>query len=96
MELAAKCLANRPAGTTRAEQQAARAQKGFPRGVTPEGRGYKAQLSPKKRTFVVLAAPGGGGVFDTAAAAGKAIKKYEKAGSPTDKSHPLVKYVYRS
>ena len=44
----------------------------------------------------MLAAPGGGYLFDTAKAAGKAIEKYEKAGSPTDKSHPLVKYVYRS
>ena len=44
---------------------------------------------PKKKTVVTLAAPGGGYLFDTAAAAGKAIEKYEKAGSPTKKSDPL-------
>ena len=52
-------------------------------------------MKPKKNTHVTLAAPGGGSVFDTAAAAGEAIKKWEKAGSPTKKSHPLVKYVNR-
>ena len=89
MELAAKCLANRPAGTTRAEQQAARAQKGYPRGVSPRDHGYRAQVMPKKKTYVVLKAPGGGYLFDTAAAAGDAIEKYEKAGSPTKPSDPM-------
>ena len=89
MELAAKCLANRPAGTTRAEQLAARAQKGYPRGVSPRDHGYRAQVMPKKKTYVVLKAPGGGYLFDTAAAAGDAIEKYEKAGSPTKPSDPM-------
>ena len=89
MELAGKCLANRPAGTTRMEQQAARAQKGYSRGVTSEGDGSKAMVTPKKRTRVTLKAPGGGFKFGTAAAAAKAIKDYEDAGSPTKKSDPL-------
>ena len=98
MELAAKCLANRPAGTTREEQRAARAQEGKARGVKPDpgGRGYMAMAypkKPKKRTQVMLAAPGGGYLFDTAAAAAKAIKKYEDAGSPTKKSDPLVHWI---
>jgi hypothetical protein len=95
MELAELCLANRPAGRTRVEQQAARAQKGLKHGVVPRDGGFKVFLSPKKKTNVTLAAPGGGSLFDTAAAAAKAIKKYEDAGSPTNKTHPLVHLVYR-
>ena len=96
LALAALCEANRPAGTTREEVRDARAQKGLPDGVTPHQGGYKAQVTPKKNTHVRLAAPDGGSVFDTAEAAAKAIKDYEDAGSPTTKSHPLVKYVNRS
>ncbi len=93
MELAALCEANRPAGMGREAKQAARAQKGLPDGVTPYQGGFKAQVIPKKNTHVTLAAPGGGSVFGTAKAAAKAIKDYEDAGSPTKKSHPLVKYI---
>ena len=89
MQLLAECLANRPKGKSREEMHAARAQKGLPDGVHPLDRGYKARLVPKKKTVVTLAAPGGGFTFGTAAAAGKAIKKYEDAGSPTKPSHPL-------
>ena len=89
MELAAKCVANRPAGMGREAKQAAHAQKGCPRGVTPDGSGYRAQLTPKKRVRVTLAAPGGGCIFASAKAAGEAVKNYEKAGSPTKKSDPL-------
>ncbi|CAH0378196.1 unnamed protein product [Pelagomonas calceolata] len=90
MALAARCEANRPAGTTRAEQQAALAQEGRAPGVHPHrGHGYRARLMPKKKTYVTLKAPGGGFVFDTAAAAAEAIEKYEKAGSPTKPSDPL-------
>ena len=96
MELAAKCLANRPAGATLEEQRAARAEEGRAPGVTPHRGGYKAQVSPKKNMRVTLAAPGGGYLFDTSKAAGKAIEKYEKAGSPTNKSHPLVHNVSRA
>ena len=95
MELAALCEANRPAGTTRAEQQAARAEEGKAPGVAPYKGGFRVQLTPKKNTVVQLAAPGGGFKFGTAAAAGKAITKYEDAGSPTTQSHPLVYKVYR-
>ena len=97
MELVAKCLANRPAGTTREEQRAARAQEGRAHGVKPdsEGRGYIAMAYPKKKTRVWLEAPGGGCYFASAKAAGEAIEKYEKAGSPTTQSHPLVRKVYR-
>ena len=95
MELAALCLANRPAGMGREAKQAARAQKGLPDGVSPEGGGFQVQLMPKKKTVVKLAAPGGGFVFGTAAAASKAIKDYEDAGSPTEESHSLVFSVYR-
>ena len=99
MELAELCLANRPAGRTLKEMQAARAQKGVPRGVHPQDGAYKALVRPKKRLRVMLAAPGGGYLFDTAKAAGKAIKKYEDAGSPTKPSDPLydtlVYSVYR-
>ena len=76
--------------------QAARAQKGLPDGVGHYQGGFRAQLIPKKNTYVTLAAPGGGSVFGTAKAAAKAIKDYEDAGSPTTKSHPLVKNVNRS
>ena len=72
-----------------------RAQKGLPDGVYRNGSGFTAKVKPKKRTQVTLAAPGGGSMFDTAAAAGDAIEKYEKAGSPTTQSHPLVRKVYR-
>jgi len=97
MKLAALCEANRPAGMGRKAKQAARAEKGWPDGVNPQGpHGFQAEARPRKGVRVVLAAPGGGYLFDSAKAAGKAIEKYEKAGSPTDKSHPLVKYVYRS
>ena len=89
MELAAKCLANRPAGRGREAKQAARAQKGLPDGVYRNGSGFTAKVKPKKRTQVTLAAPGGGSMFDTAAAAGDAIEKYEKAGSPTKPSDPM-------
>ena len=95
MELAALCVANRPAGTTFEEKQADRGKKGMPQGVYPEKHGWMAKLTPKKNMYLTLAAPGGY-IFASSAAAGKAIEKYEKAGSPTDKSHPLVKYVYRS
>ena len=99
MELVALCLANRPEGTTREEQQAARAQKGYSHCVAPYRGGSKATITPKKRTRVTLKAPGGGFKFGTAAAAGKAIKKYEDAGSPTKPSDPLydtlVYSVYR-
>ena len=85
MELAAKCVANRPAGIS-----SVRAQKGYPRGVydARRGPGYRAQVSPKN-TVVTLAAPGGGCIFASAKAAGEAVKNYEKAGSPTKKSDPL-------
>ena len=96
MELAALCEANRPAGMGREAKQAAHAQKGCPRGVTPDGSGYRAQLTPKKRVRVTLAAPGGGCIFASAKAAGDAIEKYEKAGSPTDESDPLVCRVRRT
>jgi len=95
MALAARCVANRPAGTARVEQQAARAQKGLPDGVGHYQGGFRAQVIPKKNTYVTLAAPGGGSVFGTAKAAAKAIKDYEDAGSPTAKSHPLVQSVCR-
>ena len=88
MALAARCEANRPAGTTRAEQQAARAQKGYAHGVAHDRGGFRAEVSPKKGVRVTLAAPGGY-LFDTAKAAGKAIEKYEKAGSPTKPSDPM-------
>ena len=96
MELAELCLANRPAGTTREEMQAARAQKGLPHGVYPFKGRFRVNLRVKKRFLVTLEAPGGGCFFASAKAAGEAIKKYKKAGSPTIKSHPLVLAVYRS
>ena len=96
MELAALCEANRPAGMGREAKQDAHAQKGYPRGVTSEGDGYTARVSPKKKVRVTLAAPGGGCIFASAKAAGEAIEKYEKAGSPTDESDPLVCRVRRT
>ena len=91
MELAELCVANRPVGMGCEAKQAARTQKGYPRGVSPDpdGGGYWAMLTPKKRTIVTLKAPGGGYFFDTAKAAGEAVEKYEAAGSPTKKSDPL-------
>ena len=90
MELLALCEANRPAGRGREAKQAALTQEGRAPGVHPHrGHGYRARLMPKKKTHVVLKAPGGGFVFDTAAAAGDAIEKYEKAGSPTKPSDPM-------
>ena len=89
MELAASCVANRPAGSTPAEKAAARAKK-YPSGVVPyKTGGFMARVKGAKKLEVTLKGPGGDGVFDTAAAAGKAIKKYEDAGKPTKKSDPL-------
>ena len=89
LALAALCEANRPAGMGREAKQAARAEEGRAPGVTPFRGRFKAFLNVAKNTYVTLAAPGGGFLFDTAAAAGKAIKKWEKAGSPTKPSDPL-------
>ena len=89
MELAASCVANRPAGTTPAEKADARAKK-YPSGVFPiETGGFMAKIKGAKKLQVTLKGPGGDAVFDTAAAAGKAIKKYEDASKPTKKSDPL-------
>ena len=89
MELAASCVANRPAGSTPAEKAAARAKK-YPSGVVPyKTGGFMARVKGAKKLEVTLKGPGGDGVFDTAAAAGKAIKNYEDAGKPTKKSDPL-------
>ena len=96
MELAALCEANRPAGMGREAKQAARARKGLPDGVYPFRGRFEVVLYPTKYLRVTLAAPGGGYLFDTSKAAGKAIEKYEKAGSPTNKSHPLVRKVSRT
>lgn len=95
MELAALCVARRPAGSTLKEKRAKNEQKGIRPGVVPMRDGFIARVMPKNKTVVTLAAPGGGYLFVSADKAGDAMDKWEKKGKPCVKSDPLVHGVRR-